>query len=79
MPKHQARFDERPSKPFRVTIVIDNAALHRVRDIAHKIWSETKHPNSNLVLLEALATYINQNGGTAGFRVEGVSETKDGK
>jgi hypothetical protein len=52
------------SKPLeRVDVVtIDEKSLGEIRDIAHRIYSDTRSPNANLVMYQALADYMGRRG-----------------
>lgn len=44
------------------TLIIDTRAMHKIKDIAHKIWLRTRKPNANLIMFEALKQYMTQQG-----------------
>ncbi len=41
---------------------IDARAMHKIKDIAHRIWVQTRKPNGNLIMFEALKQYMTQQG-----------------
>ncbi len=41
---------------------IDAHAMHKIKDIAHRIWVQTRKPNGNLIMFEALKQYMTQQG-----------------
>lgn len=51
-------------------IVIDEIALDRVKEIARKIYSDQLKPNRDLIMLQALADYITQQGGSVDYEVK---------
>ena len=55
---------------------IDSRALHRIRDTAHTIWKETRCPNGNLVMVEALRRILILEGYPVSFAVPDL-EVKD--
>ena len=44
--------------PRSEVVRIDRAAMNEIRDIAHGLWMESKLPNANVLMLEALRRYI---------------------
>lgn len=56
--------------PPQAHVVIDSRALNTIKDIAHKLWMETKLPNANLLMLEALRLYMDRKGAVANFSVK---------
>jgi hypothetical protein len=66
----------RPLKKKPALFPIDSMAMHRIRDTAHKVWLETRCPNGNLVMLEALRLILIQEGYPVSFEVPNL-ETKD--
>lgn len=43
--------------------------MNEIKDIAHKLYLETRFPNANLIMLEALKQYIERKGAQANFSV----------
>lgn len=41
---------------------IDARAMHKIKDLAHKIWVRTRKPNANLIMFEALKQFMMQQG-----------------
>lgn len=50
-------------------IEINARTMHKIRDIAHRIWVETREPNANLIMFEALRQYIVHQGQEPGFTI----------
>lgn len=44
------------------TLIIDARTMHKIKDIAHRIWIQTRKPNGNLIMFEALKQYMAQQG-----------------
>lgn len=56
-------------EPPQSHVIIDRRAMNEIKDIAHKLYLETRFPNANLIMLEALKQYIERKGAQANFSV----------
>lgn len=57
------------TKRSKKLAVIDQRAMHKIKDIAHKIWMQTRRPNANLIMFEALRLWLWREGYDPGFEV----------
>lgn len=50
-------------------VTIDKLAMNHIKERAHRIWMETKKPDANLIMFEALKQYMEHKGADANFTV----------
>lgn len=60
---------KQPEPPIE-ELIIDRRTLNHIRDVANQIWQETRIPNANLIMFEALHQLMVQKGLKPQFRVE---------
>lgn len=51
-------------------LVLNQRNYSKLKDIAHRIWMDTRAPNANLIMLEALRTMMLEAGLEPKFRID---------
>jgi hypothetical protein len=56
-------------------IEINKRTLHYIRDIANQIYQRSRKPNANLIMLQAVATWLERQGVDVPYTVR-IEETE---